>query len=181
MGNGHAWTISTLVPAKVFKSDFSLLRCAATPRNAATKLGRKLHRWLEGIEKGGKRKTDFSYLIFPFSGDLELTLSENRASKWSNKRWNLDGTVLTPAFLLYSGRSTQLNTNVRLNWSSISFVWYLEVFINPCCELSFSVGASLLTSNSLKTRSLCFEHFSCFNFARLLVVTNFDKVKWSVK
>ena len=96
-----------LVPAKVFKSDFSLLGCAATPRNAATKLGRKLHRWLEGIEKGGKRKTDFSYLIFPFSGDLELTLSENRASKWSNKRWNLDGTVLTPAFLLYSGKSTQ--------------------------------------------------------------------------
>ena len=111
-----------------FKSNFSLLGCAATPRNAATKLGRKLHRWLEGIEMGGKRKTDFSYLNFPFSGDLELTLSENRASKWSNKRWNLDGTVLTPAFLLYSGRSTQLNTNVRLNWSSISFVWDLGFF-----------------------------------------------------
>ena len=101
-----------------FKSDFSLLGCAATPRNAATKLGRKLHRWLEGIEKGGKRKTDFSYLIFPFSGDLELTLSENRASKWSNKKWNLDGTVLTPAFLLYSGRSTQYQ---RLSQLIINF------------------------------------------------------------
>ena len=84
----------------------SRLRCDTS--KCSHQVGRKLHRrWLEGIEKGGKRKTDFSYLIFPFSEDLELTLSENRASKWSNKRWNLDGTVLTPAFLLYSGRSTQ--------------------------------------------------------------------------
>ena len=153
-----------LVPAKVVKSDFSLLGCAATPRNAATKLGRKLQRWLEGIEKGGKRKTDFSYLIFPFSEDLELTLSENRASKWSNKRWNLDGTVLTPAFLLYSGRPTQLNTNVRLNWSSISFVWDLGFFIKSLLRAQLLCWSQPFDEQFVEDKIFMFWTFFLFQF-----------------
>ena len=65
MGNGHAWTISTgackgLNPTSLFSVALRHLE------NAATKLERKLHRWLEGIEMGGKRKTDFFLLDFPF-------------------------------------------------------------------------------------------------------------------
>ena len=141
----------------------SRLRCDTS--KCSHQVGRKLHRrWLEGIEKGGKRKTDFSYLIFPFSEDLELTLSENRASKWSNKRWNLDGTVLTPAFLLYSGRSTQLNTNVRLNWSSISFVWDLEVFIKSLLRAQLFCWSQPFDEQFAEDKIFMFWTFFLFQF-----------------
>ena len=48
MGNGHAWIISTLVPAKVFKSDFSLLGCAATPRKCSHQVGAEITSMIGG-------------------------------------------------------------------------------------------------------------------------------------
>ena len=66
LGNGRAWTISTLVPAKVFKSDFSLLRCAATPRKCSHHVGEEITSMIGGNWEGRKTKNRLFLLDFPF-------------------------------------------------------------------------------------------------------------------
>ena len=55
-----------VVPAKVFKSDFSLLGCAATPRKCSHHVGEEITSMIGGNWEGRKTKNRLFLLDFPF-------------------------------------------------------------------------------------------------------------------